>query len=205
MKLPLDCEGAYHRQFLAESESRDLFQWILDNHAQDLNDGVRLADGTLHGTGVGKLMFVDKELTDGHLLHESFGNRREWPPIVARVRDRVEALTDTEFGVCVCLYYVNGSAGVDFHTDLPAYGDVSVIPSISLGQERELIFRRRTDPYDELSLALENGSLLVMGPGCQAAYEHALPVNRAYEQPRINLTFRTFGWPQGARQRRRKR
>ena len=203
VKLPLECDVEYHKGFLTRAESGGLFDWILDNCKQDLNDGLRLADGSIHRTGTSKLMFVDRELVDYSLLHESFGSRLEWPSIVAALRDRVEGLTGIEFSVCVCIYYVNGGVGIDFHSDLPAFGPVSVIPSLSLGQARELVFRRKSDHSDQFRLELEDGSLLVVGDRCQANYEHSLPINPDYQHPRINLTFRAFDWPGEATRRRR--
>ena len=54
-----------------------------------------------------------------------------------------------------------------FHRDLPAYGDTSAIASLSLGAEREFIFRKTTNPDERFAIPLISGSLLFMGKGCQ--------------------------------------
>jgi len=97
------------------------------------------------------------------------------------------------FQVARCAYYANGSEGMDFHSDQPAYGDTSAIASLSLGVEREFVFRdiRSGELY---CLRLQPGSLLFMGQGCQEKYEHALAKDETCATPRLNLTFRKFGW-----------
>ena len=195
MKLPLDCDLEYHKSFLSEGESSALFEWICQNCDVLEFHRVVLADGSTHTTNIGKQMFVDPELTDHSLLHETHGKRMVWPPPIAALRDRVEKLTGTEFNVCVCVYYPDGDSGITFHSDFPSFGSVSVIPSLSIGAKRRFLLRNRHDHSETLSLDLENGSLLIMGDGCQEMYEHSLPVDPDSRDPRINLSFRQFDWP----------
>ncbi|MBT5048063.1 MAG: hypothetical protein HOM58_06130 [Rhodospirillaceae bacterium] len=67
------------------------------------------------------------------------------------------------------------------------------------GEEREFAFRSLENEDDIYRLDLKSGSLLVMGKGCQENYQHALPYNDEYKNPRINLTFRPFGWNEALR------
>ena len=46
----------------------------------------------------------------------------------------------------------------------------------------------------ENNILLEHGSLLVMKKDCQEYYEHSLPENPEYLNPRVNLTFRKYGF-----------
>ncbi|MBY4678826.1 alpha-ketoglutarate-dependent dioxygenase AlkB [Marinobacterium arenosum] len=64
-------------------------------------------------------------------------------------------------------------------------------------EPREFRFRNRLDHSDQYSLELADGSLLIMGKGCQEVYEHAVPIDHKYLNPRINLSFRQFRWPSG--------
>lgn len=67
---------------------------------------------------------------------------------------------------------------IDFHSDFVAFGDTSIIPSISLGEEREFIFRE-----------IESGNKFV------TPLAHvSLPINPDYKNERINLTFRKYGF-----------
>lgn len=61
----------------------------------------------------------------------------------------------------------------------------------------EWITSNYDDHSDEYPIDLPNGSLLLMGDGCQERYEHSLPLDPGCTAPRINLTFRPFDWPTG--------
>lgn len=197
MKLPLDCDVEYHADFVSKTEAAAIFRWICGNcDGLDSNE-ILLADGSIHRLDTGKIMFVDSELTDFSLFPEPHGRRIEWPSLVAALRDRIEDFTGREFSVCVCIFYRDGGVGVDFHSDFRAFGPVSFIPSISLGAEREFLLRRRDDHFEERRLRLANGSMVIMGEGCQERYEHSLPLDPDCREPRINLTFRSFSWPPG--------
>jgi alkylated DNA repair dioxygenase AlkB len=50
--------------------------------------------------------------------------------------------------------------------------------------------RRRDDHACRHEYWLAPGTLLLMGPGMQAQWQHALPKARHISTPRINLTFR---------------
>jgi alkylated DNA repair dioxygenase AlkB len=199
MKLPLSCQAAYYEGFLTKEESAALFDWHCTHIDYIETTEIELADGTVHHLDTGKWMFVDPELTSFSLLPEAHGRRMEWPSILPGLKGRIEQLTGVEFSVCVGIYYANGACGVGYHADPPSFGPTDVIASVSLGQAREFRFRNIENHADELSLELEDGSLVIMGQGCQDTYEHALPVNPIYPEPRINLTFRKFDWPVDAR------
>ena len=49
----------------------------------------------------------------------------------------------------------------------------------------------KSNETDEVySLELANGSLLIMKDYAQDRYQHSLPQNSKYKNPRINITFR---------------
>jgi alkylated DNA repair dioxygenase AlkB len=91
------------------------------------------------------------------------------------------------------IYYPDGNSGLDFHSDHAVFGDTSIIPSVSLGEEREFKFREK-ESGNEITTTLESGSLIIMGKHCQERYEHRLPINPESNKPRINLTFRKYGF-----------
>ena len=203
IRLPLQCQADYYPGFLTPQESAELFDWIAEKSGVPDLRSLAMADGTVQEMDTGKLMFVDPELTDPENFHPSHGRRIAWPPIVAPLRDRIEEMFGREFSVCVCIYYHDGGSGVGFHYDPPSFGPTSTVPSISLGEKREFLIRRKHDPSDVHSIELDHGSLLIMGEGFQEKYEHSLPVDEKYRKPRINLTFRPFDWPPGFRRRNR--
>lgn len=191
--FPPDCDTSYHPDFLDESEARALFSEILS--VFDVTDKVvKMHDGSDFVAETACYIFADSELTSFEAIPGVWGGRSPWTESLAKVRDRIEAITGVHFRVARCVYYQDGSEGVDFHRDLPAYGDTDQIASLSLGAEREFVFRRASDPDERYPLRLLPGSLLYMGTGCQDEFEHALPRDEHCHQPRLNITFRKYGW-----------
>lgn len=114
--------------------------------------------------------------------------------------------TAPEFDTCLANLYRDGRDSVAWHADdEPEMGD-PIIASVSLGAPRLFKLRRKPEareaartarlagaPWatpDTLTITLEHGSMLVMGRGVQADWEHCLPKMPACLDPRINLTFR---------------
>lgn len=191
--LPIKCEAFYRADFLSGAEAEALFSEILSGF--DVTDRrVRMFDGTEYIARAGAYMFADPELTSFEALPEVWGQRSPWTDSLTHVRDRITRQTGVRFQVARCVYYKDGSEGVDFHVDLPAYGTTSAIASLSLGAERKFVFRSTSDPAERFSINLSPGSLLYIGEGCQDLYEHALPRDERCGQPRLNLTFRKYGW-----------
>jgi alkylated DNA repair dioxygenase AlkB len=109
------------------------------------------------------------------------------------VKKRVENYANHEFRTCVCIYYPDGNSGETYHSDEVAFGNMLIIPSISLGEERQFNLRAKASMKESVTI-LEHGSLLLMKNGYQEQYEHSFPLNAAYKKSRINLTFRQCGF-----------
>jgi alkylated DNA repair dioxygenase AlkB len=191
--LPLNCTAYYQPGFLTEDEALALFEEITSGF-DVTNRIVKMEDGSEFVSETGSYVFCDSGLTSLEALPEVWGARSAWTDSLVDIRDRIAALTGVKFRVARCIFYQDGSEGVDFHGDEPAYGDTSEIASLSLGAERVFVMRCVNDPDDSFSISLESGSLLFMGKGSQQNYEHALPHDDNCFQPRINLTFRKYGW-----------
>lgn len=193
--LPLQCEAHYYDDFLSAEQADALFAEIVEQF--DVTDKrIQMFDGSeyIHETGI--YMFCDPQLTGFEYLPEVWGARSSWPAALADVRDKVAEKIGGHFQVARCLYYRDGSEGLAFHCDPPAYGDTSAIASLSLGAEREFIFRRKDNHNEQLSLKLSSGSLVFMGRGCQENYEHGVPYDANCQRPRLNISFRKFGFDQ---------
>lgn len=193
LTLPLECRAEYRASFLSAAEGRDMHHY-LDGIVELKNRLITDPNGCEIVLDTGRYVLADRELLGYEHLPEVWGGRSAWPPCMEMVRCRVEAAARARFQVCRCIYYESGAVGADFHADYPAYGSVAVIASISLGAEREFVFRRKDNHREEYRLMLESGSLLIMGEGCQDRYEHALPTVERRQGPRFNLTFRRYGW-----------
>jgi alkylated DNA repair dioxygenase AlkB len=192
-KLPLNCEAEYFPNFLTQSENAEIFDFLLQNY--DLSDRtVTTADGTTYQMDTGKFMFADAELTDFSHLPKVLGKRAAWPPLLKMVKGRLESVLSRKFHVCLCIHYKSGEVGAGLHMDMPEFGPVSFLTVISLGADREFLFKARGDDPEEYRLVLRQGSLLTMGEHCQERYQHGLPVDPSCERPRISLSYRPFGW-----------
>ena len=184
----------YVDNFLRKNKADMLFDRLITY--QELTSMMRMefASGGSSTFNFGKLMFLDRRLKEEDRLPESnYGNSIAWTADILSVKKLVEAYLNQQFQVCVCIYYPDGNSGVDYHSDPPAFGDTSIIASLSLGEEREFLMREKAS-FLETKQILAHGSLLIMKNDCQMLYEHCLPVNSIYTNPRINLTFRKYGF-----------
>ncbi len=193
MNIPLNCEVDYIQDFLSIESANELFDFLFNNFDLSVRT-IQTIDGRSYPTDFGKIMFMDQNLIDeGKFPKEYWGATAPWPDQLIPVKEKVEQLSGHQFQVCVCVHYPDGNSGVDYHSDYVAYGNASIIPSLSLGEERVFKLREKSTQREHV-FELVNGSLIIMGKGCQDLYEHSLPTDPVYNNPRINLTFRKFGF-----------
>jgi alkylated DNA repair dioxygenase AlkB len=193
MKLPLNCEVEYISDFLDSSNANALFVELREL-IKKVNYSPETIDGRKYLVSFEKVMFLDDQLLSENTFPEKqWGPTRAWTKKLYTLKEKIETLCNQKFAVCVLIYYPDGNSGVDFHSDFSAFGDTSIIPSVSLGEEREFKLREKSTGV-EVSQTLENGSLIIMGKHCQDRYEHSLIVDPKYKNPRINLTFRKHGY-----------
>ncbi|GGK52222.1 MULTISPECIES: alpha-ketoglutarate-dependent dioxygenase AlkB [Flavobacteriaceae] len=194
MKLDLNCKAEYFDSFMNISESIELYNELLTYNKLTSKFTLEMANGERYQENYGKMMFIDRNLIQEKRFPESiWGPNQIWSDKMTLVKDRIESFTGHKFETCVCIYYPDGNTGIDYHSDQVAFGDTTNIASVSIGEERIFHLReKRTKKVHEI--LLKNGSLLIMGEGCQDRYEHALPLDLNCKKPRINLTFRKYGF-----------
>lgn len=192
MRIPLNCTLDYYQHFLTPVEAEALFQEFESDYSIGNCPIVSEVNGKEFRTEFGKITVMDQALYDKNAFPSSiYGMTMPWPSSLKDIKGRIEVLTARKFQFCVCIYYPDGNSGVDFHSDPPAFGDTAVIPSLSLGEERNFLLKEKaSEAIHEMVLA--SGSLLIMGEHCQERYEHCLPVDPIYKKPRINMTFRQY-------------
>ena len=120
---------------------------------------------------------------------------RAWRGGLGELRQRVEACSGLRFNAVLVNAYRDGRDSMGWHADdEKELGPRPAIASLSLGAARRFRLRRRGEGpagrSPSLGLVLEHGSLLVMKPGCQEAFQHALPRTRQPVGLRLNLTWR---------------
>ncbi len=140
--------------------------------------------------------------SDQNVVYQYSGHSlvsEEWHPIVLQIKEKIEQQTGLIFNSVLINYYRDGNDKMGWHSDNePELGTNPVIACVSLGAEREILFRnRRIKNHNEASNArcsypvlLTSGSLLVMNAGAQNRLEHQIPVRKKVANGRISLTFR---------------
>lgn len=119
-----------------------------------------------------------------------------WTPLLATIRQRVEAAVAAPFNAVLLNYYRDGQDSMGWHSDAEAeLGRNPLIASLNLGGTRRFDLRRVGSSRIEHSLQLEPGSLLVMRGPTQHYWQHQVAKTRQPCAPRLNLTFRLIRFP----------
>lgn len=112
-----------------------------------------------------------------------------WPEFLLEVKDRIQELSGFRFHFAVGNRYVDGRDSIGWHADsLPQIGKRPPIASLSLGATRRFKLKREGGPTFDYDLT--SGTLLIMLPGCQEEWLHAVLKTSKPVGERINWTFR---------------
>ncbi len=112
------------------------------------------------------------------------------PDCVEAIRARVEALTERPFNTALANLYRDGRDSMGWHSDDDyPHGGQDCVASVSFGATRRFRLRARAGEAS-VGVDLSAGGLLLMGPGAQTRWRHAVPRTKRPVGPRINLTFR---------------
>jgi len=119
-------------------------------------------------------------------------NSRDWLPLLASLRERVEAQTGRRFNAVLANLYRNGDDRVAWHADdEDDLGPAPEIASLNFGATRRFHWRPKTGVVGTPgSVALPAGALLLMTAPFQRDWEHAVPPEPGVSGARLNLTFR---------------
>lgn len=115
----------------------------------------------------------------------------QWSPELLNLKLKIEKFSGYKFNSVLLNLYRDGNDSVAWHRDKDTeLGKRPVIASVSLGQVRNFDFRNVEDHQRKYSLALKNGSLLIMKGDLQINWEHRIAKSTKLIKSRINLTFR---------------
>jgi alkylated DNA repair dioxygenase AlkB len=117
---------------------------------------------------------------------------RPLTPVLATIKERVEATTRVKFTSVLANLYRDGKDSVAWHRDHDReLGPKPIVASVSFGETRLFEIRHKfRKELDKISIPLTHGSLLLMGGTMQHYWEHQVPKTSKIIKPRINLTFR---------------
>ena len=95
---------------------------------------------------------------------------------------------------CLINHYANGQSRMGYHSDqTDVLCQDTGIAIVSLGSERNLIFRNINNPEQKITYSLAHGSLLYMNQTVQQLWQHAIPTSKTTDI-RLSLTFRCLKW-----------
>jgi len=115
-----------------------------------------------------------------------------WTNELLELKQLAEKITETTYNSCLLNLYHDGDESMAWHSDdEKTLGKHCSIASFSFGATRKFSFKHKTT-LQNVSIILENGSLLEMKNTTQENWWHRLPKTKLINKPRINLTFRTI-------------
>jgi alkylated DNA repair dioxygenase AlkB len=115
----------------------------------------------------------------------------QWTPTLLKIKEDIERISNQKFTSVLLNLYRDGSDSNGWHSDdEKELGKHPFIASLSFGANRIFHFKHRQDPRLKFKIALEHGSLLLMGGATQEFWKHQIPKSKRKLSPRINLTFR---------------
>ena len=186
--LPKDGTVHYYGKIFTEEQSEIYYVKLL-NEIKWQHDVVKI---------FGKEIITKRKvafLGDEGIFYKYSGKTKiaeKWLKFILEIKSTVEQISGEKFNACLLNYYHNGSEAMSWHSDNEKeILKHSAIASVSFGAERKFGFKHNFSK-EEISLMLENGSLLIMKDETQIYWKHKLYTNAKITEPRINLTFRTI-------------
>lgn len=112
-----------------------------------------------------------------------------WTAELLFIKRKLKEAFDLDFNSVLLNLYRDGQDSMGWHSDdEKELGSEPFIASISLGQERRFLVRKKGQK--SFAIDLQHGSLLVMKGPSQQRYQHSLPKTRRPMGMRVNLTYR---------------
>ena len=119
-------------------------------------------------------------------------NRQNWTTDLIMIREKIYKELNIDFNSVLVNYYRDGKDSMGWHSDdEKELGPNPTIASISLGSERDLVFRNKINK-EVLPIPQTHGCLILIDGKTQKNWQHAIKKTRKVIGPRINLTFRNI-------------
>jgi alkylated DNA repair dioxygenase AlkB len=119
-------------------------------------------------------------------------NRQDWTTDLIMIREKIYKELNIDFNSVLVNYYRDGKDSMGWHSDNEReLGPNPTIASISLGSERDLVFRNKINK-EVLPIPQTHGCLILIDGKTQKNWQHAIKKTRKVIGPRINLTFRNI-------------
>jgi|tagenome__1003787_1003787.scaffolds.fasta_scaffold20273932_2 alkylated DNA repair dioxygenase AlkB len=113
------------------------------------------------------------------------------PPDVEQIRSLVSERYGVSFDSVLLNLYRDGSDSVAWHGDTVRKRLATpMVATVSLGQRRRFLLRRRETSTTAVRLSVGGGDLVVMGGRSQHDWEHTIPKESKVSGARISITMR---------------
>jgi alkylated DNA repair dioxygenase AlkB len=114
-----------------------------------------------------------------------------WIPALLKIKERIEQVSNASFNSVLLNRYRNGSDSMGWHADdEPELGRNPIIGSVSLGENRALQMKHKSDKSSRRNIPLTHGSFLLMQGAVQHHWLHQIAKSKRQMGERINLTYR---------------
>jgi alkylated DNA repair dioxygenase AlkB len=119
-------------------------------------------------------------------------NPLPWEALLLELKNLFESTSGSIFNSVLINYYRDQRDSMGLHSDdEPELGARPILASLSLGQERTLIFKHKVKKdASPVKIRLASGSLLLMKGDTQRFWKHGIEKETRPCGPRVNLTFR---------------
>ncbi|MDW7691737.1 alpha-ketoglutarate-dependent dioxygenase AlkB [Flammeovirgaceae bacterium SG7u.111] len=186
--LPYDGEVIYYEPILSFQKATHYYEILMETVAWKNDEAVMFGKRIITKR---KVAWYGTEQF-GYTYSNTTKTALPWTKELLELKAMVEEKTGETFNSCLLNLYHSGEEGMAWHSDgerdLKEHG---AIGSLSFGAERKFSFKHK-ESKQNVSMVLEQGSLLVMKGTTQTHWLHRLPPTKKVKTPRINLTFRTI-------------
>ena len=118
-------------------------------------------------------------------------NFSEFPTFLNAIIKKAKLLTGFRPNNCLINYYHNSISKMGYHSDnIDILEPNTSILIISLGNTRELAFRKTLSKEHVKTFILKSGSIFIMNQKIQKYYEHAVLNSKTNNYERISITLR---------------
>lgn len=186
--LPKDGEVNYYGKLMTLQQANNYYDYLLKSIEWRNDEAIIFGKHIVTKRKVA--WYGEKQF--GYTYSNTTKYALPWTTELLQLKKIIEKKTSETFNSCLLNLYHDGSEGMAWHSD--AEKDLKkngAIGSLSFGAERKFAFKHKKTKQN-VSLILENGSLLVMKGETQTNWLHRLPPTKKIKSPRINLTFRTI-------------
>jgi len=178
----------YWPGFIEPLKAQELYDFCVQN--VDWQQPEVFVFGQYHKIPRRQAWFADSDVEYTYSQHKMSSTL--WLPQLKSVKEQAELLTGFTFNSLLLNWYRDGNDKMGAHADdEPELGSNPAVVTVSLGAERDFVFKHNQQQQSH-SISLQHGSLLLMKPGMQSSYKHHVPVRKKVSEGRISLTFRNI-------------